>query len=545
MATVLNTQQLGQPASIQQFQQQTANSLAQSRQRAQESALYMMENAKQQANELGISVADLMQANPGMYRSALNTLMRGNQMGADKAWADLQNQPRSPSQIINFEITKWAEEQTKKGLDLFDKIDVIAGTPAYKKLIEEGQSQEDAVKALQATADDASWTQLAQALKIEPANGDWENPDWRGTKLGDLRDSVITQIYGKDTKYDPTDPDMKRNIIQAIRTGEFKKIIEGDPRATSARVKQNLDDIAAIIGWEDDNYVDPMTTTTVENREMTLSSGDSPTNRYAGIRGLSGGSPSTIKDVPTNRYAGLLRQTLGRGGRLNDGTQQPTQQVVPMGNPPPQDGQEQTVSINYGDNLAGQDVYKTIPETPNKEVVTKGLISTLGEGVQRFIDQSGPIVTKSEEKALQAEAQRADNSYKESLIRMTDTQIRAMESGTTAGMSDVQKELAKTMGAEYDSYLKDQSDTIKRMDDLSLEEIKAWNTRVKQLTGRYGLPDPTPVTEGLNRRIREDLPPLLILNGSIGIGSTLQQGSSGDVSMEQVQALLNKVKRGK
>ena len=105
MATVLpGVQQISGASPVQQqlgaqFAASKETGIAQARQ----ASAQFLQDAKEQANQLGISVADFMATNPELYRGAFQTLMGGDANRANQTWEDLKNVQRSPSQILNRE----------------------------------------------------------------------------------------------------------------------------------------------------------------------------------------------------------------------------------------------------------------------------------------------------------------------------------------------------------------------------------------------------------------------------------------------------------
>ena len=76
---------------------------------------------------------------------------------------------------------------------------------------------------------------------------------------------------------------------------------------------------------------------------------------------------------------------------------------------------------------------------------------------------------------------------------------------------------------------------------MKREDIDSWKAYVDNLAVEHGL-DTVEVTPGDERFLRKDLPPVKILNGSIGLGNTIQSGPSGDISLDQISQLLQSAK---
>lgn len=525
MATVLNYQQIPSNSSVAQMAQTSAGQLEAGRQRAQQSAAMFLEDAKQQADALGISVADFMKENESMYKGALSTLMGNNANRVNEAWSSLANQNRSAAQIINYEVNKWAmqEDATNKaaGVPLFDKIGDVTKTKTYQKMLEEGQTHEQGVEAVRQAATEGGWTPLANALGIKPESVDDSGiPTWP-KEFKDLRNNWLSQVSrGSKTDWNELSSSERTKyqseIRAAIHTNELPPVTDEDANKLG---------IVEVDKGQEDLRRAPADTTGDADRRLLMENPIEYMKKYnltemqlqQEMEKERARQQTLIDNEPMAVTEPMARAVRTGDERIDTATGEVTTQPVAS--------QREEFKLGVG-NLSRESGMQTVTEDYTTQGVTEyGRISRLRAGMEKSIAQSGGIVTKAEEQALEARAKEAQISYQNALTRQLNTQITALEQGNPGKLTDAQKELADTLGAEYDAYLDQMKGIMSRTKEMKPEEIESWNAYIDDLSVRYGVP--TYEVKPESGMLWWAKSPIKMISGSIGLGQMVGGGTAG------------------
>ena len=194
-------------------------------QQARTASAEFLKQAQAESDKLGISVADFMSRDEAKYKGALTTLMGGASNRAQESWNQLGQQPRSPGQTVQWEIMKEVEKIRQAGGNVFDTEQITTVTDQVRKQ-NPGLTEEQIRERAMATVDSESFGKLFSAMGIEPVSRSAAGGDYRGTAAETWRNKIMTQIYGKETKYDVNNPEHKRKFWDAFGSGQVAPITD-------------------------------------------------------------------------------------------------------------------------------------------------------------------------------------------------------------------------------------------------------------------------------------------------------------------------------